>query len=111
MASWLCRKEGLQATCRRPDFRPIPASLEWRASWSENLTNLASSLALYSHTSLTDALAMQASTARKFFEGKPFEEWKRGRESELKTQAAIVNRLNDVIRACGIVAKTVARSR
>lgn len=54
---------------------------------------------------------MQASTVRKFFEGKPFEEWKRGRESELKTQVAIVNRLNDVIRACGIVAKTVARSR
>lgn len=56
-------------------------------------------------------MAIPASTARKFFEGKPFEEWKRGRESELKTQAAIVNRLNDVIRACGIVAKTIARSR
>jgi len=60
---------------------------------------------------LSDALAMPASIARKFFDGKPFEDWKKGRESELKTQSAIVNRLNDVIRACGIVAKTVARSR
>ena len=73
--------------------------------------NLASSLALYSSTSLFDALQMQASTVRKFFDGKPFDDWKKGRESELKTQAAIVNRLNDVIRACGVVAKTIAKAR
>lgn len=54
---------------------------------------------------------MPVSIAKKFFDGKPFEEWKKGRESELKTQIAIVNRLNDVIRACGAVAKTVARTR
>ena len=54
---------------------------------------------------------MQPSVARQFFEGKPFENWHKGRESELKMQAAIVNRLNDVIRACGIVAKTISRSR
>ena len=73
--------------------------------------NLASSLAIYSHTSLVDAMAIPASTARKFFEGKPFDDWKKVRESELKTQAAIVNRLNDVIRACGVVAKAIARYR
>lgn len=73
--------------------------------------NLASSLTLYSSTSLADAMQMQPSTVRKFFEGKPFDDWKKGRESELKTQAAIVNRLNGVIRACGIVAKTIARTR
>ena len=73
--------------------------------------NLASSLAIYSHTSLVDAMAIPASTARKFFEGKPFDDWKKGRESELKMQAAIVNRLNDVIRASVIVAKTISRTR
>lgn len=72
---------------------------------------LAGSLTLYSHTSLTDALQMQPSMARKFFDGKAFEGWKKGRESELKTQVDIVNRLNEVIRACGIVAKIIARSR
>lgn len=82
-----------------------------RLNWSENLLNLASSLTLYSSTSLADALQMQPSAVRKFFEGKPFDDWKKGRESELKTQAAIVNRINDVIRACGIVAKTIARTR
>lgn len=72
---------------------------------------LASSLSLYACTPLPDALGMQPSVARQFFEGKPFENWHKGRESELKMQAAIVNRLNDVIRACGIVAKTISRSR
>lgn len=72
--------------------------------------NLASSLTLYSSTSLVDAMKIPPSLARKFFESKSFEEWKKGRESELKMQAAIVNRLNDVIRASVIVAKTIAKT-
>jgi len=72
---------------------------------------MASSLTLYSSTSLADAMQMQPSVVRRFFDGKAFEEWKKARESELKTQAAIVSRLNDVIRACGIVAKMTARTR
>ena len=71
--------------------------------------NLASNLALYAHTPLADALAMPVGTARKFFEGKAFDDWKKARDAELKTQAAVVDRLNNVIRACGLVAKTVAR--
>ncbi len=73
--------------------------------------SLASSLTLYSSTSLAEAMQMQPSVAMKFFEGKPFNDWKKGRESELKMQAAIVNRLNDVIRASVIVAKTISRTR
>lgn len=73
--------------------------------------SLASSLTLYSSTSLAEAMQMQPSVVRKFFEGKPFNDWKKGRESELKMQAAIVNRLNDVIRASVIVAKTISRTR
>lgn len=69
----------------------------------------ASSLALYSSTSLHGALDMQPSVVKRFFEGKPFEDWKKGKEAELKTQSAIVDRLNTVIRACGIIAKTVAK--
>lgn len=72
---------------------------------------LASSLCLYANTPLPVALDMPVSVARKFFDGKTFEDWRKGREAEAKTQAAIVNRLNDVIRACGVVAKTVARTR
>lgn len=52
---------------------------------------------------------MQPSVVKRFFEGKPFEDWKKGKEAELKTQSAIVDRLNTVIRACGIIAKTVAK--
>lgn len=72
---------------------------------------LASSLCLYANTPLAVALDMPVSVARKFFDGKTFEDWRKGQEAEAKMQAAIVNRLNDVIRACGVVAKTVARTR
>jgi len=54
---------------------------------------------------------MQPSMASKFFESKPFGDWKKNKEAEMKTQVAIVDRLNDVIRASGIVAKTIARTR
>jgi hypothetical protein len=51
---------------------------------------------------------MPASVAREFFDGKAFADWRKNREQELKLQAAIVDRLNGVIRACGHVAKAVA---
>ena len=70
-----------------------------------------SSLTLYANTPLPVALDMPVSVVRKFFDGKTFEDWRKGQEAEAKMQAAIVNRLNDVIRACGVVAKTVARTR
>lgn len=72
---------------------------------------MASSLTLYSSTSLNDALAMQPSVVKRFFEGRPFEDWKKRVDSELKTQTAIVERLNAVIQACVNVAKTIARVR
>lgn len=49
--------------------------------------------------------------AEQFFESKSFSDWKKSRESELKAQVSVINRLNDVIRAVGIVAKTVAGKR
>jgi hypothetical protein len=72
---------------------------------------LASVLALYASTPLPQALAMQPSVARRFFDGKTFDDWRRGREHEAKVQVAVVNRLNDVIRSLGVVAKTVAKAR
>lgn len=56
-------------------------------------------------------MALPVSVAVKFFECKAFTDWKKSRESELKTQVEIVNRLNEVIRAVGIVAKTTAGRR
>ena len=72
---------------------------------------LVSSITLYSSTSLNDALALQPSIAKKFFESKPFEDWKKGKEAELKTQAAAVDRLNTVIRSIGNLGKVLARRR
>lgn len=69
---------------------------------------MAHSLALYSPTPLPDALGMTLSDADAFFEGKPFADWRKGREQELKLQAAVCDRLNGVIKACGAIVKTVA---
>ena len=71
----------------------------------------ASSLTLYSSTSLNDALAMQPSVVKRFFEGRPFEDWEKGKEAELKTHAAAVDRLNTVIRSIGNLGKVLARRR
>lgn len=73
--------------------------------------NLASSLALHSSTSLPEALSLPQSTVQRFLEGTPFKGYRREREADLKVQVAVVNRLNDVIRACGVIAKTIAKAR
>lgn len=73
------------------------------------MMQLASTLALYGNTPLPQALGMAPSVARQFFDGKPFDEWKRGREGDAKTQSAVVNRLNDVIRAIGHLIKAMSR--
>jgi len=70
----------------------------------------AHNLALYASTPLPSALQMTQSDAGSFFEGKAFADWQKGRENELKLQAGIADRLNNVIRACGVIAKTVAMS-
>jgi len=75
------------------------------------MVELAASLTLYANTPITDAMAMTPSMAKAFFDGKPFSDWKRGREADAKLQAAIVNRLNEVIRGLGVVAKAVGGRR
>lgn len=51
---------------------------------------------------------MTQSDVTDFFEGKAYADWRRGREQEFKVQAAIGDRLNGVIRACGVIVKAVA---
>ncbi|MCY1426218.1 hypothetical protein D9M71_420340 [compost metagenome] len=51
---------------------------------------------------------MAQSDVADFFDGKAYADWRRGREQEFKVQAAIGERLNSVIRACGVIVKAVA---
>lgn len=74
----------------------------------ENLNYLAHNLSIYSHTSLIDAFAMSQSQAEEFIEGKAFNDWVKVKESEQKIQAALGERLNGVIRACGVIVKAVS---
>jgi hypothetical protein len=54
---------------------------------------------------------MQPSTVQAFFDGKPYDDWTKRREAELKVQTGIADRLNNVVRAIGVLNKTIARSR
>ena len=89
----------------------MPASVKWRATYVDDLMGLASALTLHGGTPLPQALALPVSVAKRFFDSKTFDDWRRGREHEAKVQIAVVNRLNDVIRSLGVVAKTVSRAR
>jgi hypothetical protein len=72
------------------------------------MINLAANLTLHTATSATDALDMQVSLASALFESKSFDNWRKAREAEAKTQSAVVDRLNGVIRAIGVLAKITA---
>jgi hypothetical protein len=52
---------------------------------------------------------MTSSDAVMFFESKTFTEWRKGEESKIKVHVAGVNRLNEVIKAIGILAKIMNR--
>ncbi len=54
---------------------------------------------------------MQPSVVKRFFDSKQFEDWKKGKEAELKLQSAAVDRLNTVIRSIGNLGKVLARRR
>lgn len=53
-------------------------------------------------------MSMPLSEATAFFEGKAYADWRKAKEQELKLQAALGDRLNGVIKACGAIVKTVA---
>jgi dimeric dUTPase (all-alpha-NTP-PPase superfamily) len=75
------------------------------------MINLATSISLYTSTSIAEAMALPVSVAEKVIACKSFDQWTKSKESEQKIQVAIINRLNDVIRGLGIVAKTISRTR
>lgn len=52
---------------------------------------------------------MAQSDVSDFFGGKAYSDWRRGREQEFKVQAAIVDRINGVIKACGSIVKAVGQ--
>ncbi|MCK9394226.1 MAG: hypothetical protein M0Q44_01380 [Methylobacter sp.] len=49
--------------------------------------------------------------ATQFFEGKVFTDWKKADDAENKTQVEIANRQNNIVKAVGVVAETVAKKR
>jgi hypothetical protein len=68
--------------------------------------NLAANISLHTSTSINEALELPVSVAAKIFESKAFDNWKQSRESDSKAQSAMINRLNEVIRGIGILAKS-----
>lgn len=71
---------------------------------------LASQLTLYGNTPLQDALNLPRTVIERFLSGRCYEDWMRGKEAEMKSQAAIVSRLNEVIKGLNGVAARIGRS-
>ncbi len=70
---------------------------------------LASRLTLEANTPLLQALDVTPELAADFFSSKNYENWQKTREAEWKLQAAMVDRLNEIIRGEGIIAKITAK--
>ena len=68
-------------------------------------------MALYGNTDYPRGMKLTASVVSDFFKSKSFQDWRKVEESRMKVQTAIVERLNEVIRGTGIVARTVAKKR
>lgn len=73
------------------------------------LGELAFSLSIYAHTPIRQAMDVPVSLAMQFFDSKSFEGWKRTKESEGKVAVAVVSRLNEVIRAIGVLSKGLSK--
>lgn len=87
----------------------MPVSQEYRKRWAEKLTNLAAEYAIYSGTPHPDAWDSSVSVIRDFFESAAFKGWLKNREGEHKMQAAVVGRLDALIRSIGELGKAISR--
>lgn len=54
---------------------------------------------------------MPKSTVEEFFDTKAFDNWRKQQENRDKNTVGICDRLNEVIRGCNAICKTVARTR
>jgi len=54
---------------------------------------------------------MNTSDAQALFESKAFRVWRENEEAKSRMDAAVVDRLNGVMRGMGILAKAIARTR
>jgi hypothetical protein len=62
-----------------------------------------------SGTGLNDVLALPLSVGQGFLTSKSFSNWKKQKEAEQKTQFAIINAVNGVIRSIGAIHKSFRR--
>lgn len=78
-----------------------------RSRLLENHRELASSLFLNFGIAFDQALKMKRSEISTIFESKAFREWKQSREASHKIDAAVVERLDILIRAIGSLGKAL----
>lgn len=72
------------------------------------MISLVNNVAIYSNTGLNEAYKLTESQAKTFIESNEFKDWIKVKESEQKLQVDIINRLNGVISAVGVVVKAVS---
>ncbi len=64
---------------------------------------------LYSSTSYPEALRLGVSDAQGFFDSKAYTDHRKSREAELKLQAALIARMDVMIRAIGALSNALAK--
>lgn len=74
----------------------------------ENLRETVASLFLHFQRSYAEAAQMRRSEVREIFDSSTFSDWKKAREADQKMQAAMIQRLDVVIKALGQVGKAIA---
>ena len=94
----------------RQDFKIIPTSQKLAEKYSEELYNLLASCVLYLHSNFEDAKNQTISFIKKMFDSQNFKNYQANQQNEYKIYEAIIDRLNEIIKANVLTAKTIAKS-
>lgn len=94
----------------RQDFKIIPTSQKLAEKYSDELYNLLASCVLYLHSNFEDAKNQTISFIKKMFDSQNFKNYQANQQNEYKIYEAIIDRLNEIIKANVLTAKTIAKS-
>lgn len=87
----------------------MPTSPRLTKKYSDELYNLISSCVLYLNSNFEDVKNQNISFITAIFETKTFKDFQTNKSNEYKIYSAIIERLNEIIKANVLTAKTVAK--
>jgi len=70
------------------------------------LNGVVAQLVLHANSSIIDAMNTKFSDAQAFFNSSPFDDYKKSKENQNKNDIAVADRLNNIIKAIGVLIKS-----